>query len=126
MEEVTYSAFIIFPLLSVWFFASREENIVLDLLYITMITFSTFIISYIVGIVFYLLIERPFRNILDLIIFPKSTIFKKVKDIEEESDDTDTDDDKSKDQSKSQDASKKSKLCASPIQMKKKSKCRYC
>lgn len=133
MEEITYSAFLIFPLVSVWFFASREQNIMLDMMYITMITLSSFVVSYIFGIVFYLLIERPFRNILDLIIFPKSTIFKKQKDIEdEESDETDTDEDKSKDdskKSKKEDQSKSKKECikaTSPVIMKKQTKCRYC
>lgn len=78
-----------------------------------MITVSTFIVSYMIGIIFYLIIERPFRNILDLIIFPKSTIFKKQKDIEdEESDETDTDEDKSKSTSKNyKDIQKKEKKC---------------
>ena len=117
MEEVTYSAFLIFPLISVWFFASREQNIILDMMFLSMVTISTFILSYIFGIIFYLLIERPFRNILDLIIFPKSTIFKKNKDIEdEESEETDTDDDKSKSKDASQnskDVSSKDKKCLS-------------
>lgn len=88
MEEVTYSAIIIYSAIVVWFFASREQNIYIDLYYLTMITFSSFIFSYILGIPFYIFIERPYRNFLDLIVFPKSTIFKKVKDVEDE----DTDD----------------------------------
>ena len=49
---------------------------------------------------FYILVERPFRNFLDLILFPKSSIFKKMKDVDDDDDDenssTDDDDDKSR------------------------------
>lgn len=54
-----------------------------------MITISSCIISYIVSIPFYLLVERPFQNFLDLILFPKSSIFKKTKDIDDDDDDED-------------------------------------
>jgi len=43
---------------------------------------------------FYLLVERPFRNFLDLILFPKTSIFKKQKDLEDSDDSTDSDDGK--------------------------------
>lgn len=38
--------------------------------------------------------ERPFRNFLDLILFPKSSIFKKQKDLEDSDDSTESDDGK--------------------------------
>jgi len=57
--------------------------------YLFMITISSCIISYIVSIPFYLLVERPFQNFLDLILFPKSSIFKKTKDIDDDDDDED-------------------------------------
>jgi hypothetical protein len=36
---------------------------------------------------FYIFVERPFRNFLDLILFPKSSIFKKMKDVDDDDDD---------------------------------------
>lgn len=55
-------------------------------------TLSSCILSYLIAIPFYLLVERPFKNFLDLILFPKSSIFKKQKDLDdEESDDEDED-----------------------------------
>ncbi len=42
---------------------------------------------------FYILVERPFRNFLDLILFPKSSIFKKMKDVEDDEDQSSTDED---------------------------------
>jgi peptidoglycan/LPS O-acetylase OafA/YrhL len=56
-----------------------------------MISISSCIISYIIAIPFYLLVERPFKNFLDLVLFPKSSIFKRTKDIDDE-DDEDEDD----------------------------------
>lgn len=41
---------------------------------------------------FYLIVERPFKNFLDLILFPKSSIFKKSKDIEDEDSSEDSND----------------------------------
>ncbi len=55
--------------------------------YIVMITTSVCILSYILAVPFYLLVERPFRNFLDLILFPKSSIFKKSKDMDDDDDD---------------------------------------
>ncbi len=56
-----------------------------------MITISSCILSYIVAIPFYLLVERPFKNFLDLILFPKSSIFKRTKDIEDDDDEEEDD-----------------------------------
>jgi hypothetical protein len=49
--------------------------------------------SYLLAIPFYILVERPFKNFLDLILFPRSSIFKKQKDIDDEDDSSDEDDD---------------------------------
>ena len=49
--------------------------------------------SYLLAIPFYILVERPFKNFLDLILFPKSSIFKKQKDIDDEEDSSDDEDD---------------------------------
>jgi len=42
---------------------------------------------------FYILVERPFKNFLDLILFPRSSIFLKQKDIDDEENSSDEDDD---------------------------------
>lgn len=60
--------------------------------FIFLVTISSCITSYIVAIPFYLLVERPFKNFLDLILFPKSSIFKKHKDVDDD-DDEDEDED---------------------------------
>lgn len=46
----------------------------------------------------YIFVERPFRNFLDLILFPKSSIFKKMKDVDDDDEDEDSSsgDDKSR------------------------------
>jgi len=49
--------------------------------------------SYLLAVPFYILVERPFKNFLDLILFPRSSIFKKQKDIDDEEDSSDEDDD---------------------------------
>ncbi len=49
--------------------------------------------SYLLAIPFHILVERPFKNFLDLILFPRSSIFKKQKDIDDEEDSSDEDDD---------------------------------
>ena len=49
--------------------------------------------SYLLAVPFYILVERPFKNFLDLILFPKSSIFKKHKDIDDEEDSSDEDED---------------------------------
>lgn len=43
-----------------------------------------------------MIVERPFKNFLDLILFPKSSIFKKQKDLEDS--DESSDDDKDSDE----------------------------
>ena len=94
LEELTYSAFLIQFLVVVWFFASRNQNTLISISYIFHVTISSCLISYLIGIPFYLLVERPFKNFLDLILFPKSSIFKKKKDLDsEDSSSTDEDED---------------------------------
>jgi len=38
-----------------------------------------------------MIVERPFKNFLDLILFPKSSIFKKQKDLDDDDDDDSSD-----------------------------------
>lgn len=47
-------------------------------------TVSSCILAYITAIPFYLMVERPMKNFLDLILFPRSTIFKKSRDVDDE------------------------------------------
>jgi hypothetical protein len=76
-----------------WFFASRDQNTILQTGYLIQITVSSCIMSYLLAVPFYILVERPFKNFLDLILFPKSSIFKKHKDIDDGDDSSDEDDD---------------------------------
>lgn len=96
LEELTFQAFLIQYVLVVWFFASRESNTLLSKGYLIQITFSSCIMSYFLAIPFYMIVERPFKNFLDLILFPKSSIFKKQKDLEDS--DESSDDDKDSDE----------------------------
>ena len=68
----------------IWFFASRESNIILSMSFVLQTTISSCIISYLCAIPFYLSVERPLRNFSDLILFPRAAIFKKSKDVEDE------------------------------------------
>ena len=92
LEELTYSAYLLNFMIVMWFFGSREQNLVLSMSYLFQITISSCILSYLGAIPFYLLIERPFRNFLDLIFFPRSSIFKKTKDIDDDESEEDTED----------------------------------
>ena len=94
LEELTLSAYLIFEIVLVWFFASREQDIILSMWYIFQVTISSIILAYLLAIPFYLLCERPLRNFIDLILLPRSNIFVKSKDVddEESSDDGDEDD----------------------------------
>lgn len=50
------------------------------------VTLSSCSISYIFALPFYLLVERPFKNFLDLILFPKGVKLKDIEDEESEED----------------------------------------
>ncbi len=96
LEELTFQAFLLQYLVVIWFFASREQNTLISKGYLIPITVSSCILSYCCAVPFYLLVERPFRNFLDLILFPKSSIFKKQKDLDDSDESTDSDEDKKK------------------------------
>ena len=44
------------------------------------------ILSIIAAVPLYLFVEKPFANILNLILFPAQSIFSKKKDLEDDSD----------------------------------------
>jgi hypothetical protein len=94
LEELTFQAYLLQYLVVIWFFASREQNTLISKGYLITITISSCILAYCIAVPFYLLVERPFRNFLDLILFPKSSIFKKQKDLEDSDDSTESDDGK--------------------------------
>ena len=96
LEELTFQAFLLQYLVVIWFFASREQNTLISKGYLIPITISSCILSYCLAVPFYLLVERPFRNFLDLILFPKSSIFKKQKDLDDSDESTESDEDKKK------------------------------
>ena len=91
LEELTLSAYLLQLIVVTWYFASRQQDSLLSMSNLFMITISSCILSYIVSIPFYLLVERPFKNFLDLILFPKSSIFKRTKDIEDDEDEDEDD-----------------------------------
>jgi hypothetical protein len=71
-----------------------------------------------IAVPFYMIVERPFKNFLDLILFPKSSIFKKQKDLDDDDDDDSSEssgDEKKKEhkplQKKLSDSKKKNILC---------------
>lgn len=84
LEELTFAAFCLQYLVVTWFFSSRSDNTLLSTSYILYVTLSSCVIAYILAVPFYLLVERPFKNFLDLILFPKSSIFKRHKDLDDE------------------------------------------
>ncbi|CDW85512.1 UNKNOWN [Stylonychia lemnae] len=93
LEELTYSAYLLHFVIVSWYFASREQDIILTLSYLFQIGIASAMFSYLISIPFYVLCERPCRNFIDLILFPKNTIFKKVKDVDDEETDEETEDD---------------------------------
>jgi len=52
--------------------------------YMIQVSISGCFTAYLCAVPFYLLVERPFRNFLDLILFPRATIFKRSKDVDDE------------------------------------------
>lgn len=90
LEELTFYAFLLQYVVILWFFASREQNTLLQLGYLIQVTVSSCVISYLLAVPFYILVERPFRNFLDLILFPKSSIFKKQKDVDDDEEEEET------------------------------------
>jgi hypothetical protein len=77
LEELTFFAFLMQYVVVIWFFASRDQNTLLQTGYLIQVTVSSCILSYLLAVPLYILVERPFKNFLDLILFPKSTIFQK-------------------------------------------------
>mmetsp|Transcript_38631 Transcript_38631/g.36987 ORF Transcript_38631/g.36987 Transcript_38631/m.36987 type:complete len:89 (-) Transcript_38631:512-778(-) len=68
-----------------FYFSARKRNSYLTIGNLIFLTVSIFLISYAVAIPFYLLFEKPFANIFNLILFPPKAIFQKKKDLEDDS-----------------------------------------
>ena len=85
LEELSFSAYLLQYKIIVWFFASRQGDVILTTPFIFLLAVSVFVFSYFLSIPYYILFERPIKNILDLILFPKQSIFKRRKDVEEDS-----------------------------------------
>ena len=71
LEELSMSAFFLSFLIVSWYFTSRDMNTVVSIGMIFLVSVSTCFISYIAALPFYLFVERPFKNFLNLILFPK-------------------------------------------------------
>ena len=97
LEELTPTAFLLqFPVVA-WYYASRDTNSFITQTAIIMVTLSSVVVSYGLAVPFYLMAERPFRGFIDLILFPKSSIFKRQKDLDdEESEEDDTEEEDKK------------------------------
>jgi len=100
LEELTFLAYLLQYLVILWFFASKNSNTILQIGYLAQLTVSSCILSYLLAVPFYILVERPFRNFLDLILFPRSSIFKKQKDIDDEEESSDEEDDDTAEETK--------------------------
>lgn len=77
LEELTFSAFNVSFMVSGWFFASRQNDLTLSPSLIAEVGVATFFLSHIFGLAYYLIIERPFKNFLNLVLFPATNIFMK-------------------------------------------------
>lgn len=91
LEELTFSAFLMSYMVISWYFTSRFSDILLSTGHLLMISMSAWTFSYMIALPFYLLVERPAKNFLDLVLFPRRAIFIKKKDLDTESSDDDDD-----------------------------------
>jgi peptidoglycan/LPS O-acetylase OafA/YrhL len=66
------------------FFTSRETNSQLSVKLLFNVSLSACVLSYIFALPFYLFVERPFKNFLNLILFPVGTKRKDVEDDDSE------------------------------------------
>ncbi len=74
-EELTFSAFLGSSFIISFYFSSRQQDSFISISSLVMISISAFFLSYIFALPFYLLVERPFNNFLNLILFPATSIF---------------------------------------------------
>lgn len=95
LEELSLSAYLFSTLVVAWYFSSREGNLLMTMPLIIIVSISTCFISYIIALPFYLFVERPFKNFLNLIVFPNRSIFQKKKRVDD-SEEEDAGDDSSK------------------------------
>ena len=92
LEELTFSAFLFMPLVVAWHFTSRESNSIVTRGQIVMATIGVIAISYTLALPFFLLVERPIRNFLDLVLFPNKSIYVLKEEEEMDSEEEDEDD----------------------------------
>lgn len=97
-EELTFSAYLFSYLVSAYYFSYRQSDLFISMYLIGEVSISTFFISYLCALPFYLLVERPFKNFLTLVLFPPTRIFQKIKDLDDESEDESNEIDKKEDQ----------------------------
>lgn len=83
-EELTLSAFMMSGIVVAYYFSARTEDTFLSFFQLLFLSISTFFISYIIAVPFYLLVERPFKNFISLILFPARSIFSRKKDVEDD------------------------------------------
>jgi peptidoglycan/LPS O-acetylase OafA/YrhL len=95
LEELSFSAYLFISLVIIWFFSSRQNSILMTMPLIIMVSISSCFVAYLIAVPFYLFVERPFKNLLNFIVFPNRNIFKKQKDVDD-SDDEEEDEKKEK------------------------------
>jgi peptidoglycan/LPS O-acetylase OafA/YrhL len=83
-EELTLSAYMISTIVIAFYFSSRQTDSFITIPSIMYLSISTFFISYIFALPFYLFVERPFKNIINLILFPAKSVFYKKNDLDGE------------------------------------------
>jgi peptidoglycan/LPS O-acetylase OafA/YrhL len=87
LEELTFSAYLFSALVLAWYFSSRQNNIIISIQYLACVSIASCFVSFIFAVPFYLIVERPFKNFLHLILFPNRSIFEKQKDVEDDDSD---------------------------------------
>lgn len=80
LEELTLSAYMLSSLIQSWYFSSRVDNLFLSPLIINSTSVASVALSYILAVPFYVLIERPTRNFLNMVLFPAHKLFIKTRD----------------------------------------------
>jgi len=83
LEELTLSAFLVQPLVAAWFLTNRDHDLYISLGFILVTNIASVCIAYIFALPLYLLVQRPLKNFLDLVLFPSRHIFVFQGDVDQ-------------------------------------------
>jgi peptidoglycan/LPS O-acetylase OafA/YrhL len=71
LHKLTYTAFICHYLVIFWYYSSIHSNgLILCKWAITKVTYGSLIMAYVFGFFYYMLIDKPIRNLDRLVLFP--------------------------------------------------------